>query len=142
MWSKVQKGLSAGRVQSVAVRLIVEREKEIDNHKAISSFKAVALFDLPGKKVLKAELSKTFAKENEAVDFLKKCVGATFSIKNLETKAVKNIQTVKGGETLGAIAKKYYGSAGKYTAIFNANTNILKNPDVIHPGQELVIPNL
>jgi DNA topoisomerase-1 len=86
LWSKVQRGLSAGRVQSVAVRLIVEREKEIDNHKSISSFKAVALFDLPGNKVLKAELSKSFAKENEAVDFLKKCVGATFSIKNLETK--------------------------------------------------------
>lgn len=86
LWSKVQRGLSAGRVQSVAVRLIVEREKEIDNHKAVSSFKAVALFDLPGNKVLKAELSKSFAKENEAVDFLKICVGATFSIKNLETK--------------------------------------------------------
>ncbi|SDS14314.1 LysM domain-containing protein [Polaribacter sp. KT25b] len=50
--------------------------------------------------------------------------------------------TVKSGETLGKIAKQYYGSAGKYTVIFNANTNILKNPDVIHPGQELVIPNL
>lgn len=86
LWSKVQRGLSAGRVQSVAVRLIVEREKEIENHKAISSYKAVAIFDLPGKKVLKAELSKSFTKENDAVDFLKKCVGAAFSIKNLETK--------------------------------------------------------
>ena len=50
--------------------------------------------------------------------------------------------TVKSGDTLGKIAKHYYGNAMKYTAIFDANTNILKNPDVINPGQELVIPNL
>ena len=50
--------------------------------------------------------------------------------------------TVKSGDTLGKIAKQYYGNAMKYTAIFEANTNILKSPDVIHPGQELVIPNL
>jgi len=56
--------------------------------------------------------------------------------------SVYHRHTVVSGETLGKIAKKYYGKAGKYTAIFEANTNILKNPDVIHPGQELVIPNL
>ena len=50
--------------------------------------------------------------------------------------------TVKSGETLGKIAKQYYGNASKYQAIFEANTNILKNPDVIHPDQELIIPNL
>ncbi|WP_044398424.1 LysM peptidoglycan-binding domain-containing protein [Lacinutrix sp. Hel_I_90] len=50
--------------------------------------------------------------------------------------------TVKSGDTLGAIAKQYYGSAGKYNEIFKANTDILKNPDVIHPDQELIIPNL
>ncbi len=50
--------------------------------------------------------------------------------------------TVKGGETLGKIAKHYYGDAMKYKEIFEANTNILKSADVIHPGQELVIPNL
>lgn len=50
--------------------------------------------------------------------------------------------TVKSGESLSKIAKHYYGDAMKYNAIFEANTNILKNPDVIHPDQELVIPNL
>ena len=50
--------------------------------------------------------------------------------------------TVTSGETLGKIAKQYYGSASKYNAIFKANTDILKNPDVIQVGQELVIPNL
>lgn len=50
--------------------------------------------------------------------------------------------TVKSGDTLGKIAKHYYGDAMKYKEIFEANTNILKNPDVIHPDQELVIPNL
>ncbi|WGD34667.1 LysM peptidoglycan-binding domain-containing protein [Olleya sp. YS] len=50
--------------------------------------------------------------------------------------------TVKSGDTLGKIAKHYYGNAAKYTAIFEANKDILKNPDVIHPDQELKIPNL
>ena len=49
---------------------------------------------------------------------------------------------VKKGETLGKIAKHYYGNAMNYKEIFAANTNILKNPDVIQPDQELVIPNL
>ncbi|MBK9108261.1 MAG: LysM peptidoglycan-binding domain-containing protein [Saprospiraceae bacterium] len=49
--------------------------------------------------------------------------------------------TVKSGESLSKIAKHYYKNAGDYMKIFNANTNILKDPDVIHPGQELTIPN-
>ena len=49
--------------------------------------------------------------------------------------------TVKSGETLGKIAKQYYGDASKYQKIFSANTDILKNPDLIHPNQELIIPN-
>ncbi len=49
--------------------------------------------------------------------------------------------TVSSGETLGKIAKQYYGKAGAYMKIFNANTDILKNPDLIHPDQELVIPH-
>jgi nucleoid-associated protein YgaU len=50
--------------------------------------------------------------------------------------------TVKSGESLSKISKNYYGDPMKYNAIFEANRNILKNPDLIHPGQELVIPNL
>ncbi|ADV50162.1 LysM peptidoglycan-binding domain-containing protein [Cellulophaga sp. E16_2] len=50
--------------------------------------------------------------------------------------------TVKGGESLSKIAKQYYGDAMKYTKIFEANTGVLKSPDVIHPDQVLVIPNL
>ena len=50
--------------------------------------------------------------------------------------------TVKSGETLGKIAKHYYGNAMKYKDIFKANSDILKNPDLIYPDQELIIPNL
>lgn len=56
--------------------------------------------------------------------------------------SVYHRHTVSSGETLGKIAKKYYGNAMKYKEIFAANSNILNNPDVIHPDQELIIPNL
>lgn len=59
----------------------------------------------------------------------------------VEDESVFHRHTVVSGETLGKIAKQYYGKPGKYVAIFEANKDILKNPDVIHPGQELVIPN-
>jgi DNA topoisomerase I len=89
LWSKVKKGLSAGRVQSVAVRIIVEREREIEGFDSKSSFKIVALFNLVGGKVLQAELPKNFNTEAEAKAFLERCVGAEFKIKNLETKPAK-----------------------------------------------------
>ena len=50
--------------------------------------------------------------------------------------------TVQSGDTLWAISNKMYGSGGKYMKIFDANTGLLESPDKIHPGQELVIPNL
>lgn len=56
--------------------------------------------------------------------------------------SVYHRHVVKSGESLSKIAKHYYGDAMKYKQIFNANTNILKNPDVIHPDQVLIIPNL
>lgn len=89
LWKKIKGGLSAGRVQSVAVRLVVEREREIANFNAESSFRITAEFDLGGGKILKAELPKKFKNEEEAHSFLKKCIGAQFSIENLETKPAK-----------------------------------------------------
>lgn len=56
--------------------------------------------------------------------------------------SVYHRHTVKSGETLGKIAKHYYGDPMKYKQIFQANSDILKNPDLIHPNQELVIPKL
>lgn len=56
--------------------------------------------------------------------------------------SVYHRHVVKSGETLGKIAIQYYGKASKYHDIFKANSDILKNPDLIHPNQELIIPNL
>jgi len=89
LWKKIKTGLSAGRVQSVAVRLIVEREREISDFKAKSSFKISALFDLEKGKQLKAELPEKFDTEKDAVAFLESCKGATFQIANLEKKPAK-----------------------------------------------------
>lgn len=89
LWKKIQTGLSAGRVQSVAVRLVVEREREIDQFTPTSSFKITALFNLEGGKILKAELPKKFSTEAEAVSYLESCKNGEFSIENLETKPAK-----------------------------------------------------
>ncbi len=60
----------------------------------------------------------------------------------VEDDSVYHRHTVKSGESLSKISKHYYGDPMKYTKIFDANTNILKDPNVIHPDQVLVIPNL
>ncbi|HWY11341.1 MAG TPA: type I DNA topoisomerase [Bacteroidia bacterium] len=88
LWRKVRPSLSAGRVQSVAVRLIVEREREIQNFKSTSAFKVSALFKT-GTATLKAELDKRFTTEPEAQKFLEKCKAAAYSIGTLETKPAK-----------------------------------------------------
>ncbi len=89
LWKKIKTGLSAGRVQSVAVRLVVEREREIDQFKSTSSYKVTADFLLDGGKVLHAELPKKLATLDEANAFLTECVGAEYTIKNLEKKPAK-----------------------------------------------------
>lgn len=89
LWKKVKSGLSAGRVQSVSVRLIVEREKEIRSFVSESSFSIAAEFVTQNGKAFKAKLPKNFTTQKEAEDFLNKNIGATFSIADLETKPVK-----------------------------------------------------
>ena len=88
LWKKIRPSLSAGRVQSVAVRLIVDREREIQNFKTSSAYRVVAEF-LVGNAILKAELNKRFTTKEEARAFLDKCKAANFSIGNLETKPAK-----------------------------------------------------
>lgn len=89
LWKKIKTGLSAGRVQSVAVRLVVEREREIDKFEAKSSFKISAIFDLGNGKQLVADLGEKFNSEKEAFAFLESCKGATFSITDLVKKPAK-----------------------------------------------------
>lgn len=91
LWRKIKPALSAGRVQSVAVRLIVEREDEIRKFKSKSYFRVVAIFDIPNSnKTLKAELSQRFDKEEDAYNFLEACQNrATFVVNSVEKKAAK-----------------------------------------------------
>jgi len=89
LWKKIKTGLSAGRVQSVAVRLVVEREREIDKFKPKSSFKITAIFDLGDGKKLYAELPKKFDTQKEAEEFLDQCKDAEFSIADLQKKPSK-----------------------------------------------------
>jgi len=89
LWKKIKPSLSAGRVQSVAVRLIVEREKEILDFEYTSSYKVVANFVVSNNAILKAELPQRFKTKVEAESFLEKCKSAEFTIDNLETKPAK-----------------------------------------------------
>ena len=93
LWRKVKQGLSAGRVQSVAVRLIVEREKEILNFTSTSDYKVTIFLKNNNKEIIKSELTKRFKTEPEAYDFMKKCQEASFFVENLEKKAAKKSPT-------------------------------------------------
>ena len=88
LWKKVKPSLSAGRVQSVAVRLIVDREREVNKFTSEAAFKIVAIFG-KGKEAFKAELSERFAQQDDAEKFLQDCIAADFDIKSLDTRPTK-----------------------------------------------------
>jgi len=90
LWRKIMPSLSAGRVQSVAVRLVVEREREINQFNSEAYFKVTAVFVLPDEKtLLKAELNKRFPTEKEAGAFLESLKNATFTIEDINTRPGK-----------------------------------------------------
>ena len=96
LWHKVKPALSAGRVQSVAVRLVADREKEIKEYRATSNFAITAIFEVIDSEgnvtSLKAELSRRFQTKEEARAFLESCENATFHVGSLATKPVKRIE--------------------------------------------------
>ncbi len=93
LWRKIKPSLSAGRVQSVAVRLIVDREREIIAFKAVSMYKITAVFEVTDtnnkKALLESELNEKFDTKEKAWDFLKKCIKAEFKITDIITKPSK-----------------------------------------------------
>lgn len=93
LWRKIKGGLSAGRVQSVSVRLIVEREREIQNFNAVASYSIVAEFVNEAGKAFKAKLPKNFNTKKEAEDFLNKNIGSQYKVADLETKPTKKSPT-------------------------------------------------
>ena len=90
LWRKIKPSLSAGRVQSVAVRLIVDREREIYSFNASATYRITAQFNTgKGKEIVRAELPQRFEKETDAEQFLKDCLNADFKIISLETRPTK-----------------------------------------------------
>ena len=143
LWKKVKPALSAGRVQSVAVRLLVEREREILSFTSSSSYRITALFEVTGKdnvrSEFKAELSRRFSEHEKALEFIKKCVGAEYRITDITTKPAKKSPSApfttstlqqEAGRKLGfsvsqtmTIAQKLY-EAGKITYMRTDSLNL------------------
>ena len=119
LWKKVKGGLSAGRVQSVAVRLIVEREREIENFNAVASYRIDAEFTTAEGNRFKAKLPKNFSTEAEAKEFLRKNLSASYQISELTKKPAKKSPAAPfTTSTLQQEAsRKLYFSVGKTMTI-------------------------
>ena len=89
LWRKVKGGLSAGRVQSVAVRILVDREREIRNFSPERSFKTQAIFQTENKKIIPSQLQKLFSNKEEASAFLKKNKKASFKVSDIKKRPAK-----------------------------------------------------
>lgn len=89
LWRKIKGGLSAGRVQSVAVRLLVDREREIQQFKSKAYFKVSADFLTEGNAKVRAELTRRPENAEDARAFLQSCIGADYTVRSLETKPAR-----------------------------------------------------
>lgn len=91
LWKKIRKNLSAGRVQSVAVRIIVEREREIRNFTPTSTFKVSSIFTFKDKDdklyEIKADLNHSFKEKSQAIDFLNSCIDEVFTVTDIHKKS-------------------------------------------------------
>ena len=119
LWRKVKGGLSAGRVQSVAVRLIVEREREIEAFNPVASYRIDAEFVTQQGNKFKAKLPKNFQTKQAAITFLEKNIGANYSVADLITKPAKKSPAAPfTTSTLQQeAARKLYFSVGKTMTI-------------------------
>ena len=127
LWKKVKPALSAGRVQSVAVRLIVEREREIQQFKSEESYRVVALFTPANSKEgteIKAELNQRFKNKEEATRFLENCKDAAFTIRDIATRPQKR-------NTSGSVHHFHATTGGGSQARFYRGTNHDDSPTLV-----------
>ena len=118
--------------------------RDINTLVYIESFEVTEKAGEEGDKYVNFELTE-YVEHKKKVSTIKtvkktKAVAKKVSTPKTNPKATSKTYTVKSGDTLWAIAKTYYGNGAQYPKIYNANTNIIKNPNLIYPGQKLVIP--